>query len=57
MIYGNQVSILKGLSLLNINGQNGVTSPQVSNRLTRLRHNTLNMIIGLLTGSIKLKEA
>ena len=47
----------KGLSLLNINRQRGVTSPQVSNRLNRLRHNTLNLIIGLLKGSIKLKEA
>ena len=56
MIYGNQ-KFNKGLSLLNINKQNGVTSPQVSNRLTHLRHNTLNLIIGLLKGSIKLKEA
>ena len=47
----------KGLLLLNINRQNGVTSSQVSNRLTRLRHNTLNLIIGLLKGSMKLKEA
>ena len=47
----------KGLSLLNINRQNGVTSRQVSNRLTRLRHNTLNMIIGLLKGSTKRIEA
>ena len=56
MIYGNQICN-KGLSLLNINRQNGVTSPQVSNRLTRLRHNTLNLIISLLKGSIKLNEA
>ena len=55
MIYGNQISKTDCRSYNYINRQNGFTSPNVSNRLTGLRHNTLNLIIGLLKGSIKLK--
>ena len=55
IIYSYQISI-RDCQILNVNRKNGVTSPHVSNRLTSLRHNTLNLIIGLLEGPKKIKK-